>query len=63
VTNLLATSNPAIPSYTFQRNADNSDFETTDGQPLRVDGSNAIPYILPQEKGAALLSIGFIFEF
>jgi len=63
VTNLLATSNPAIPSYTFKRNADNSDFETTDGQPLRLDGSNAIPYILPPEKGAALPSIGFIFEF
>ncbi len=50
-------------SYTFKRNADNSDFETTNGQPLRVDGSNAIPYILPQEKGTELPSIGFISEF
>jgi outer membrane receptor for ferrienterochelin and colicin len=63
VTNLLATANPSFPSYTFKRNADNTDFETTDGQPIKTDGSNAIPYLLPPSDASVLPTIGFIFEF
>ena len=63
VTNLLARANPSFPSYTFKRNADNTDFETTDGQPIKADGSNAIPYLLPPSDASVLPTIGFIFEF
>jgi outer membrane receptor for ferrienterochelin and colicin len=63
VTNVLGFKNPAFPNYTFKRKADNSDFETTDGQPVKTDGSNAIPYILPNNSGTTLPTIGFIFEF
>lgn len=63
VTNLLARANPSLPSYTFKRKDDNSDFATTDGQPVRLDGSNAIPYLLPPSAATVLPTIGFIFEF
>jgi outer membrane receptor for ferrienterochelin and colicin len=52
-----------IPQYTFKRNADNTAFVTTDGQPIRQDGSNAIPLLLPNEDGSLLPTIGFIIEF
>ncbi len=63
VTNLLGRAAPQAPTYTFQRNADNTAFATTDGQSLRSDGSNAIPIILGESAGSALPTIGFIFEF
>jgi hypothetical protein len=63
VTNVLGIKNPSFPNYTFKRKSDNSDFETTDGQPVRTDGANAIPYILPGNSGTTLPTIGFIFEF
>ncbi len=63
VTNLLARANPSLPSYTFKRKDDNSDFATTDGQPIRLDGSNAIPYLLPPSAASVIPTIGFIFEF
>lgn len=50
-------------SYTFQRNAQNTDFATTDGQPVSQDGSNAIPIILKDDEGTVLPTIGFIVEF
>lgn len=49
--------------YTFERNEDNTDFATTDGLPVRSDGSNAIPKILEDNEGSILPSIGFIIEF
>jgi hypothetical protein len=52
-----------MPRYTFQRNADNSGFETTDSNALQTDGSNAIPVILPNDNTSILPTIGFIFEF
>ena len=52
-----------IPQYTFKRNADNTDFITTDGQPANKNGSNAIPLILPNDDGTVLPTIGFIIEF
>lgn len=50
-------------SYTFERNADNTDFATTDGEPVNPSGSNAIPRILKDDDGTILPSIGFIVEF
>ena len=61
--NALAIVNPSQPSYTFQRLADNSGFQTTDGQPIRPDGANAIPTLLVDDTALTTPTIGFIFEF
>ncbi|HET6227000.1 MAG TPA: hypothetical protein VFF27_12015 [Bacteroidia bacterium] len=53
----------ATPYYTFKRKADNSGFETTDGQPLQTDGSNGIPLILENESKNITPSLGLIVEF
>jgi hypothetical protein len=63
VQNVLAAKSPAAPSYSFQRTADNSAFETTDGQPARPDGSNAIPLLIDNESALVTPTIGFILEF
>jgi hypothetical protein len=63
VTNVLATKIPSYAQYTFQRNADNSGFATSDNEALREDGSNALPVILNNQDGTPLPTIGFIFEF
>lgn len=63
VTNVLASKSPGFDRYTFQRNADNTGFASSDGQPLQEDGSNAIPVILENNDGRAVPSIGFILEF
>src|SRR5690606_36673462 len=46
VANVLASKTPSYDRYTFQRNQDNTGFATTDGNPLRNDGGNAIPVVL-----------------
>lgn len=61
--NVLYYRTPSLPKYTFERNADNSGFATTDGNPVMVDGSNAIPVILSQRSATIVPAIGFIFEF
>lgn len=63
IQNILRFKGPSLPQYTFQRNADNSGFATTDGQTLRVDGSNAIPLLLNEDDVSFLPSIGFVIEF
>ncbi len=63
VQNLFQFGTPSLPNYTFKRNADNSDFLTTDSQPLNQDGSNAIPLILQRDDPFFVPTIGFIFEF
>ena len=60
--NLLMAKSPALATYTFDRNADGS-YVTTDGQPIRADGSNAIPLLIPNDDPFFLPSIGFIVEF
>jgi hypothetical protein len=50
-------------SYTFKRNADNTGFATTDGNPLQVDGANAIPIVLKETNATVLPTIGFVIEF
>ena len=61
--NLFVFKTEGTPRYTFRRNTDNSGFETTDGNPLQTDGSNAIPVILSNDNTSLLPTIGFIFEF
>ncbi len=61
--NVFVFKTEGSPRYTFKRNADNSGFETTDGNALKTDGSNAIPVILPNDNTSLLPTIGFIFEF
>lgn len=63
VTNVLGNFNQAYPQYTFERKDDNSDFKTTDGLPLRTNGSNAIPFIINNGDSNTLPTIGFIIEF
>lgn len=63
IQNVLNTINPAPPNYTFERTPDGSAFVTTDGQPLRNDGSNAIPILLENTEGSLLPSIGIVVEF
>ena len=63
IQNLLNTVNPAPPNYTFQRTADGKAFVTTDGQPLRADGSNAVPLLLENTEGSLLPSVGIVVEF
>lgn len=61
--NVLFHKTAYIPRFTFKRNANNSGFETTNGEPVKTDGSNAIPYILNQRSATIVPSIGFIFKF
>lgn len=61
--NVLMSVQYGAPYYTFKRNADNSGFETTDGQPLKTDSSNGVPVILKNESKTVTPSIGVTFEF
>jgi hypothetical protein len=63
IQNILAAKSPAPPTYTFARTADNTGWDTTDGQALRSDGSNARPIILDNSDGTLLPTIGIIVEF
>ena len=63
IQNLLGFENQSPDYYTFQRNEDNTGFQTTDGQPLQPDGSNAIPVILPNSTALVTPTLGIIFEF
>ncbi len=61
--NIFYYKTPYLPKFTFQRTEDNSGFETTDGNPIKSDGSNAIPVVLKQRIATIVPSIGFILEF
>ncbi len=63
VANILSSNTPGFDRYTFQRNEDNTGFATTDGDPLRLDGSNAIPVILENNDGNLVPTLGFMVEF
>lgn len=63
VTNWYLSKSPAAPSYTFKRNTENTAFVTTDGLPVKADGSNAIPVLLRNDDATAVPTIGFIIEF
>ncbi len=61
--NAFAYKTPSLPKYTFERNAANTDFQTSDGLPVQLDGSNAIPIILKDRSATIVPAIGFIFDF
>ncbi len=63
VTNWYIAKSSAVPSYTFTRTADNKAFATTDGLPVKPNGSNAIPTLLKNDEASVTPSIGFIVEF
>ena len=63
VQNILGFKNQGNPDYTFMRTADNSGFQTTDGQDIREDGSNAIPVILSNKEVSITPNLGIIIEF
>ena len=63
VTNWYVAKNPAIPEYTFKRNAANTAFETTDSFTIKADGSNAIPTRVKNDDPFVTPTIGFIIEF
>ncbi|OSZ77561.1 TonB-dependent receptor [Chitinophagaceae bacterium IBVUCB2] len=63
VTNWYVAKNPAIPEYTFKRNATNTAFETTDGLAIKADGSNAIPTRVKNDDPFVTPTIGVIIEF
>jgi hypothetical protein len=60
--NALLSKTPSPPDYTFRRN-DNGSYKTSDGQPIKSDGSNAIPLILDDDDPFFIPTIGFIVEF
>jgi len=61
--NILLQEDQNNPKFTFERNEDNTGFKTTDGESLKADGSNGIPFILNTSSSNLLPSIGFSFEF
>ena len=63
VTNWYLAKSSEPDSYTFKRNADNTGFATTDGQPIKANGSNAIPVRIVNSDASVTPSIGFIIEF
>ncbi|OLY91067.1 Outer membrane receptor for ferrienterochelin and colicins [Cnuella takakiae] len=63
ISNFYGATQPAYPQYTFRRNEDNTAFLSTNGQPVKADGSNAIPLILDNEDGTLTPTFGFIVEF
>lgn len=63
IQNALLLPTPGNPTYTWKRNATNTGFETTDGQAIKSDGSNAIPVLLQDNTPTVVPTIGFILEF
>ena len=63
VQNILGFKNQSNPDYTFKRTEDNSGFQTTDGEAIQPDGSNAIPVILTNEEVSITPNLGIIIEF
>ncbi|GAB2466285.1 collagen-binding protein [Hymenobacter qilianensis] len=61
--NAFLLKTPGLPTYSFQRTPDNTDFLTTDGQPVRPDGTNAFPILLQDDSPNLTPTIGFILEF
>jgi len=63
IQNFYGSKSIGAPQYTFRRNNDNTAFVSTDGNPVNINGSNAIPFILENRDGSVLPTIGFIVEF
>jgi hypothetical protein len=63
VSNWWAAKNVAYPKFTLKQDIATGAYLTTDGQPIRPDGSNGIPLILVEDEATVLPTIGFIIEF
>jgi hypothetical protein len=63
VTNWYVSKNPAVPEYTFMRNATNTAFATTDGLSVKANGSNAIPTFVKNDDPFVTPTIGLMVEF
>ncbi len=63
IQNWTAFKSPVLPQYTFDRDFNTRKFITTDGQPLRGDGSNAVPSIIVTTTSVPLPTIGLVVEF
>ncbi len=63
ITNWYMAQSSEPDSYTFKRNETNTGFATTDGQPIKANGSNAIPVRIVNSDASVTPSIGFIIEF
>jgi hypothetical protein len=63
IQNVTANAQEGTPFYTFKRNEDNTGFATTDGQALKLDGSNGIPLLLENSSATVTPTIGIIIEF
>jgi outer membrane receptor for ferrienterochelin and colicin len=63
ITNFYGSEAKEADLYTFKRNQANTAFVTTDGMPVKADGSNAIPVYLKNSQSTILPSIGLIVEF
>ena len=62
ITNWYGAKSVAPPFYVFTANGDGS-FKTTDGNPLKKDGSNAIPKLFDNNQVFVTPTFGFIWEF
>lgn len=62
VQNAFMSKTPATSDYTFQRNEDGS-YQTSDGAPVKADGSNAIPVLLEDDDPFFVPTLGFIAAF
>ncbi len=63
IQNFYASKSTGAPQYTFKRKDDNSAFLSNNGQPVQMNGSNAIPYFLENAEGTFIPTIGFMIEF
>lgn len=63
IQNWTAFKSPTSPQYVFDRNLQTGEYLTTDGQPIKEDGTNAFPVILTSASSAPLPTLGFILEF
>jgi hypothetical protein len=63
VQNVFAFSLDAPAQYSFTRTADNADWASTDGQPVRPDGSNATAVFIDNSSTLVTPTIGIIIEF
>ncbi|MFM6995187.1 MAG: TonB-dependent receptor domain-containing protein [Sediminibacterium sp.] len=63
IQNFYASKSTGSPQYTFKRKDDNSGFQSNNGKPVQLNGSNAIPYFLENAQGTFIPTVGFIIEF
>lgn len=63
VSNWWGAKSVSYPKFTLERDLKTGAFITTDGQPIKPDGSNGVPLILKDDDAVVLPTIGFIVEF